>query len=278
VGESSGAAGARLDYLSDALGSVTATVNQNARVQNTYRYKPYGSQLAKTGAGADPAFQWVGMEGYRQTGKKFSDVYVRARHYATAVGRWTTKDPIDFEELAYRYSFDNPTTYTDPSGNFPLVCAAACTLCAPCAVDLALVCSDCGTDLKCWRDCIAGTISELPPAIKWGCGIACAGCIACLAREAVKRLCQPPCSPAERAALQGAVNLLCKKSGKTSCNSTQNCATLKANLAKNSACAAARQAINSRCCGGGDPGHRQAEANALRAAAKCAALITSKGC
>jgi hypothetical protein len=53
---------------------------------------------------------------------------------------------------------------------------------------------------------------------------------------------------------------------------------LKANLAKNSACAAARQAINSRCFGGGDPGHRQAEANALRAAAKCAALITSKGC
>ena len=36
------------------LGSVTATVNQSAQVVNTYRNKPYGVQLAKTGAGADP--------------------------------------------------------------------------------------------------------------------------------------------------------------------------------------------------------------------------------
>ena len=47
-------AGVRTGYLTDALGSVTATV-QAAAVVNTYRYKPYGTQLAKTGAGADPA-------------------------------------------------------------------------------------------------------------------------------------------------------------------------------------------------------------------------------
>ena len=66
--------GVRTDYLTDALGSVVATVNQSAQVVNTYRYKPYGAQLAKTGVGDDPAFRWVGQQAYKQTGKKWSDV------------------------------------------------------------------------------------------------------------------------------------------------------------------------------------------------------------
>src|SRR5438034_1098879 len=86
--------GSRVDYLTDALGSVTATLNQSAQVINTYRYKPFGAQLAKTGVGADPSFLWVGTQGYRKTSRKFSDFYVRARHYSSEEGRWTTKDPI----------------------------------------------------------------------------------------------------------------------------------------------------------------------------------------
>ena len=57
-----------MDYLTDALGSVTATVDQSGTVQNTYRYKPYGDLLAKTGTGNDPKFLWVGSQGYRQRG------------------------------------------------------------------------------------------------------------------------------------------------------------------------------------------------------------------
>ena len=53
----------RVDYLTDALGSVTATVNQSAQVVNTYVYTPSGATLAKTGTGADPAFGWVGNRG-----------------------------------------------------------------------------------------------------------------------------------------------------------------------------------------------------------------------
>ena len=46
-GELSGEAtsGSRTHYLTDALGSVTATVNSSAVVQNTYSWKPYGSML-----------------------------------------------------------------------------------------------------------------------------------------------------------------------------------------------------------------------------------------
>jgi RHS repeat-associated protein len=108
--------GTRTDYLTDALGSVTATLNQSAQVVNTYRHKPSGAQLAKTGVGADPAFRWVGKEGYRQTGKKWSSISVRLRHYDTDTGRWTTKDPLGIRFPKYTYVRTNPTTLVDPIG------------------------------------------------------------------------------------------------------------------------------------------------------------------
>ncbi len=114
-------AGTQTDYLTDALGSVTATVDQNAAVVNTYRYKPYGAQLAKTGVGADPKFRWVGVQGYRQTAREFSDVYVRARHYATVIGRWTAPDPLRPRHPSYEYVRNAPTSVTDPTGLIPQV-------------------------------------------------------------------------------------------------------------------------------------------------------------
>src|ERR1041385_418314 len=104
--------GSRVDYLTDMLGSVTATVNQSAQVVNTYRNKPYGAQLAKTGVGADPAFLWVGSHGHRQTSNKFSEDYVRARHYSINTGQWTTKDPIDLQGNGFNYVLSNPVTDT----------------------------------------------------------------------------------------------------------------------------------------------------------------------
>ena len=53
--------------MMDALGSVTGTVNSAFQVVNTYRYKPYGSLLSKTGVGDDPAFRGVEIHGYKQT-------------------------------------------------------------------------------------------------------------------------------------------------------------------------------------------------------------------
>ena len=119
----------RIDYLTDALGSVTATLNQSAQVVNTYRYKPYGTQLAKTGTGADPAFTWVGSQGYRQTSRKFADVYVRARHYSASTARWTTTDPLRWfsdDASAYAYANSNPLTYTDPSGLYKVDITRPC--------------------------------------------------------------------------------------------------------------------------------------------------------
>lgn len=117
IGEKIGA-NARTDYLTDALGNVTATLNTSGAVVNTYRYKPYGGQLAKTGAGADPAFRWVGNQGYRQTGKKYSDVYIRARHYDERGSRWTIEDPFPLSNIAnlFSYVLASPVLLFDPSG------------------------------------------------------------------------------------------------------------------------------------------------------------------
>lgn len=114
LGEASG--GTRLDYMTDALGSVTGTVDSSAQVVNTYRYKPYGELLAKTGSGSDPRFRWVGSSGYRQTGNRFSDVYVRASHYAVTLGAWATSDPTSAMMSSYSYVSAGPTHRIDPTG------------------------------------------------------------------------------------------------------------------------------------------------------------------
>ena len=107
-------------YLTDAQGSVTATVN-GKRVTNTYRYKPYGERLAKTGSGPDPAFQWAGDTGSRVTGRSWAEQYNQARHYGTRQSSWTSVDPIWPSEKAYSFGAGNPTTFIDPTGNSPVV-------------------------------------------------------------------------------------------------------------------------------------------------------------
>jgi len=114
--------GVRLDYLTDALGSVTATVDQAGMVQNTYRYKPYGSLLAKTGGGTDPEFLWTGVTGSRTTGMAAADQYNRRRHYGTKHAGWTSPDPLWPKEHAYSYVNCRPTTFSDPTG---LICQPA---------------------------------------------------------------------------------------------------------------------------------------------------------
>jgi hypothetical protein len=77
----------RIDYLTDALGSVTTTLDQSQKVVNTYAYKPSGAELSKTGTASDPAYLWAGAAGFRQTGCKFAEVSVQARHYSPLLGQ-----------------------------------------------------------------------------------------------------------------------------------------------------------------------------------------------
>jgi RHS repeat-associated protein len=124
--------GNRLDYLMDALGSVAGTVTSTAgtlaQLGNRYRYKPYGTQYVKTGTAPDPLFTWVGSWGYRETSRAYSDVYVRARHYSTGLGRWTAKDPVGYKNgwNLYAYGMDNSVSLIDPSGTVAIKAAGCC--------------------------------------------------------------------------------------------------------------------------------------------------------
>jgi RHS repeat-associated protein len=118
VGETS-TGSARVDYLTDALGSVTATVNQSAQVVNTYRYTPYGSTLAKTGTGTDPAFAWCGEDGYEPTGNAYSEYAAMFRVVSDIIARWSSVDPIGLAggDLNYMaYVGNSPVTWADPTG------------------------------------------------------------------------------------------------------------------------------------------------------------------
>lgn len=109
-------AGVITSYLTDALGSVTATVSQSQAVENTYRYKPYGATLAQTGSNPNPGFLWTGDTGSRPTGLAQSGQYNRLRHYSETVGGWTTTDPLWPPQLAYTYVGGRVVTTIDPSG------------------------------------------------------------------------------------------------------------------------------------------------------------------
>ena len=111
-------AAGRKDFLTDALGSVTAEVDQTGATKTfDGRYKPYGRDLSSTGTRG--SYGWVGTWGYRETGLSSSSHYVRARHYSKTNGSWTTIDPLWLAQPAFRYVRGRVTRYTDPSGLRP---------------------------------------------------------------------------------------------------------------------------------------------------------------
>jgi RHS repeat-associated protein len=86
-------ASGRKDFLTDALGSVTAEVNQTGSVKTfDGRYKPFGETLWSVGIKG--IFGWFGAWGYRNVGLSSNSHYVRYRHYSMSVARWTTPDPL----------------------------------------------------------------------------------------------------------------------------------------------------------------------------------------
>jgi RHS repeat-associated protein len=107
----------KLDYVTDGLGSVVATIDQTLTLQSTARYKPDGADLATSGT--QPRFGWVGSQGYRKNDVSYSEFYVRARTYTSVAGCWTTADPLWPTERAYAYVSARPTKATDPSGLGP---------------------------------------------------------------------------------------------------------------------------------------------------------------
>ncbi|MGQ4479328.1 RHS repeat-associated core domain-containing protein [Streptomyces sp. SAS_276] len=109
-------------YLTDALGSVVGLANSDGTVATTYAYDPGGTPTASGSATTNP---------YTFTGREDDGtglLYYRDRYYDPQTGRFISQDPSGFTggTNLYQYALSSPTTYTDPTGNNPMI--AACVI------------------------------------------------------------------------------------------------------------------------------------------------------
>ena len=99
--------------LADAVGSVRATVDQTGVVSAETAFTAFGEPLT----GQTDSFGFAG-EQLDTTGL----LHLRARQYNPTIGRFTTVDPVQPGAPGttgynlYTYAANNPTTFTDPTG------------------------------------------------------------------------------------------------------------------------------------------------------------------
>jgi len=115
-------------FLADALGSMRQMTDSSADLTLAKSYDPYGNVVSSSGTGETV---------YGYTGEMQSNglVYLRARDYASQLGRFTSRDtwegnvnkPVSFNRWSYTYA--NPVNLIDPTG-FSSDCAALGT-CGP---------------------------------------------------------------------------------------------------------------------------------------------------
>ncbi|MFM6321527.1 MAG: RHS repeat-associated core domain-containing protein [Microcystis panniformis] len=229
-------------HLTDHLGTVRDLVNNSGAVVNHFVYDSFGQVISESNPAIDTRYLFTGREFDKETGLQYN----RARYYNQATGRFLSEDPIAFKSgdvNLYRYALNSPIKFNDPSGK------TAIALVLPAALPIGWIVL--GTVI------IAGIIyyQAMPHEST---------------STADDTTTSNGCTPQEKYLLQQQVSRLCKgtESG-SSCKPGMSSEEALANAAKFEACAAARDAINNRCFGGGDAGHREAANNARRAAQKC---------
>ena len=102
-------------YLRDAMNSVTALVNGDGEVVNTYRYDAFG-RLLDAVEGVDNPFGFHSAWRDPETGL----YYMKRRYYDPELGRFISPDPYGiFKGLnVYVYAKNNPMSFFDPEGTF----------------------------------------------------------------------------------------------------------------------------------------------------------------
>ncbi len=117
--------GSRRWYHTDALGSVRALTDDAGQPVATYDYDAFGTVRSQTDGLGNP-FTFAG----EQVDREIELVYLRARYYDPAVGRFASRDPVpgtvhDPMSLEpYIYARCNPVLYVDPTGK--IVVQAVC--------------------------------------------------------------------------------------------------------------------------------------------------------
>lgn len=110
------ALGGRITYVyTDPQGTPLAEADTSGNVIASFDYKPYGSQALGTPPNGP------GYTGHVND-PDTSLVYMQARYYDAAIGRFLSMDPVPpspsklFTTNRYSYAHDNPVTFIDPDG------------------------------------------------------------------------------------------------------------------------------------------------------------------
>ncbi|MBI5359644.1 MAG: hypothetical protein HZA48_03580 [Planctomycetes bacterium] len=111
-------------YLQNSLGSVTHIANKKAEVQESYKYKVYGTVTIFDRKG-EIANKSKEKNRYMFTGREYEPEtklhYYRSRYYSYTIGKFLQKDKwFLWNENFYSYTRNNPLLYTDPLGMYPL--------------------------------------------------------------------------------------------------------------------------------------------------------------
>jgi len=110
--------GSRYFYHADHLGSIRALTDGAGLRAASLDYDAYG-QLQGSVAGPDNPYGFTARELDRET----SLYYYRARYYDPSMGRFLSEDPFGLaagDINLYRYVFNNPGNYVDPTGQYLL--------------------------------------------------------------------------------------------------------------------------------------------------------------
>jgi RHS repeat-associated protein len=106
-------------YLQDRMFSMRDITNATGTVVNHVEYDAFGAVSSETGTGGD-RFKYTGREYDGSTGL----YHYRARAYDPVLGRFLQQDPLGQtagDTNLYRYVFNTPTMYRDPSGMTAMV-------------------------------------------------------------------------------------------------------------------------------------------------------------
>ncbi|MDJ1420343.1 MAG: RHS repeat-associated core domain-containing protein [Candidatus Methanoperedens sp.] len=104
-------------YHHDGLGSIRSLSDSKESIKAIYSYDAFG-QIQKKMGYVDNDFLFTGEQMDTETGL----IYLRARYYDPAIGRFITKDPFPTIGIItqninrYVYTMNNPVNLVDPSG------------------------------------------------------------------------------------------------------------------------------------------------------------------
>jgi RHS repeat-associated protein len=106
--------------LGDQQGTIRTVLSAQGNTVNEILYDAFGGVTAESNSNVDFRFLFTGQELDSETGNYFYNT----RFYEPTNGVFIQQDKIGFaggDTNLYRYVFNSPTNYTDPSGNFPVV-------------------------------------------------------------------------------------------------------------------------------------------------------------